>query len=66
MLLSEIRRNKLINLLNELKHCEDTKQREDDNIKKPVDNITEPFSKIIKTLRPQADFEYKNDNDFNF
>ena len=56
MILGQIRRRRLLNLMNEYQN--------DDVQHAPVDDITLPYSKIVKGMKPDANFDWKKDPHF--
>lgn len=58
MILSEIRRKKLMELVKKLKNKEDQQQV-------VTDEITTPYSKIVRNILPDANFDWRQDKMFN-
>lgn len=57
MILSDIRRKKLMELAYKLKNNEGQSQI--------IDEITTPYSKIVKNILPNANFEWRKDKTYN-
>lgn len=58
MILSDIRRKKLVELAQKLR----ANEGQSSHIQ---DEITTPYSKIVKTILPNADFDWRNDKTYN-